>query len=90
MAIRSQTARARPAFVSWFSFVSFVTFVSFVPIALATCGGRKDPGLRSVRIAIGGQNQMVYLPATLAQELGFYREEGSHYHWRPAGSPSSS
>jgi len=76
MAIRSQTARARPAFVSWFSFVSFVTFVSFVPIALATCGGRKDPGLRSVRIAIGGQNQMVYLPATLAQELGFYREEG--------------
>ena len=31
---------------------------------------------RHVRIAIGGQNQMVYLPTTLAQELGFYRDEG--------------
>jgi NitT/TauT family transport system substrate-binding protein len=61
---------------SSFLFVSFVTFVSFVPIALATCGGRKDPGLRSVKIAIGGQNQMVYLPTTLAQELGFYHDEG--------------
>lgn len=29
-----------------------------------------------VRIAIGGQNQLVYLPTTLAQELGFYRDEG--------------
>jgi NitT/TauT family transport system substrate-binding protein len=29
-----------------------------------------------VRIAIGGQNQMVYLPTTLAEELGFYRQEG--------------
>jgi NitT/TauT family transport system substrate-binding protein len=56
-----------------FSLVSFVTFVSLV---FATCGGRKDPGLRPVRIAVGGQNQMVYLPTTLAQELGFYREEG--------------
>jgi sulfonate transport system substrate-binding protein len=35
-----------------------------------------EPGLRHVRIAVGGQNQMVYLPTTLAQELGFYREEG--------------
>ncbi len=29
-----------------------------------------------VRIAIGGQTQMVYLPTTLTQELGFYKEEG--------------
>src|SRR5207253_9241142 len=29
----------------------------------------------SVRVAIGGQNQLVYLPTTLARELGFYREE---------------
>jgi NitT/TauT family transport system substrate-binding protein len=27
-------------------------------------------------LAIGGANQMVYLPTTLAQELGFYKEEG--------------
>ena len=67
-----RTQRSRAVFV----FVSFVTFVSCVPMALATCGGRKDSGLRQVRIAIGGQNQMVYLPTTLAQELGFYHDEG--------------
>jgi NitT/TauT family transport system substrate-binding protein len=39
---------------------------------------RPDPqgARRHVRIAIGGQNQMIYLPTTLAQELGFYRDEG--------------
>jgi NitT/TauT family transport system substrate-binding protein len=29
-----------------------------------------------VRIAVGGQTQLVYLPTTLARELGFFREEG--------------
>jgi sulfonate transport system substrate-binding protein len=29
-----------------------------------------------IRLAIGGQNQIPYLPATLAQELGFYQEHG--------------
>ena len=29
-----------------------------------------------VRLAIGGQNQMVYLPTTLAQDLGYYKAEG--------------
>ena len=43
---------------------------------LCACGGSREPGLRHVRLAVGGQNQMVYLPTTLAQELGFYREEG--------------
>jgi NitT/TauT family transport system substrate-binding protein len=59
-----------------FSFASFVTFVSFVPPATMSACARHDPlGARHVRIAIGGQNQMIYLPTTLAQELGFYREE---------------
>jgi NitT/TauT family transport system substrate-binding protein len=31
---------------------------------------------RRVRIAIGGQTQMVYLPTTLAEALGFYKLEG--------------
>jgi len=29
-----------------------------------------------VRLAVGGQNQLVYLPTTLAQQLGFYKDEG--------------
>jgi NitT/TauT family transport system substrate-binding protein len=52
-----------------------VSLVSLVWICSA-CGGRASEGLRHVRLAIGGQNQMVYLPTTLAGELGFYREEG--------------
>jgi len=44
---------------------------------LAGCGRPSSgAGLRHVRVAVGGQNQMVYLPTTLAQELGFYRSEG--------------
>jgi NitT/TauT family transport system substrate-binding protein len=31
---------------------------------------------RYVRIAIGGQTQMIYLATTLAETLGFYRDEG--------------
>src|SRR5262249_3505520 len=44
-------------------------------VSLSSCA-KRDGGDAHVRIAVGGQNQMVYLPTTLAQELGFYREEG--------------
>jgi NitT/TauT family transport system substrate-binding protein len=56
------------AFVSSLAFVSSVTAIA--------CGGGGDDGLRTVRIAVGGQTQLIYLPTTLARELGFYREEG--------------
>jgi sulfonate transport system substrate-binding protein len=36
----------------------------------------RESSTQPVRLAIGGQTQMVYLPTTLAQELGFYKEEG--------------
>jgi NitT/TauT family transport system substrate-binding protein len=54
--------------------LTFVSFASFVVI-FAACRGSQERGPK-VRLAIGGQNQMVYLPTTLARELGFYREEG--------------
>jgi NitT/TauT family transport system substrate-binding protein len=57
--------------------VSFVTFVSSVPPTLGACSSRIDSSRGShVRLAVGGQNQLVYLPTTLAQELGFYKLEG--------------
>ena len=55
--------------------LSFVSLVS-VALILEGCGGGAKGAGRRVRIAIGGQNQMVYLPTTLAQGLGLYREEG--------------
>jgi NitT/TauT family transport system substrate-binding protein len=49
--------------------------------ALAACGRRTDsPGARPaatpVRMAVGGQNQLLYLPITLARELGYYKDAG--------------
>jgi NitT/TauT family transport system substrate-binding protein len=61
--------------VRFLPFVSFVTFVSFVPTAVDGCASRRS-GASHVRLAVGGQNQLVYLPTTLAEELGYYKEEG--------------
>jgi NitT/TauT family transport system substrate-binding protein len=44
-------------------------------VAVACSGSNPGAGER-VRIAVGGQTQIVYLPVTLAEELGFYRAEG--------------
>jgi NitT/TauT family transport system substrate-binding protein len=41
-------------------------------LLLAACS-RPAP---DIKIAIGGQAQLIYLPATMAQELGFYKEAG--------------
>jgi NitT/TauT family transport system substrate-binding protein len=56
--------------------VLLASFVSFVLGSSWACGNRSSEGARHVRVAVGGQNQMVYLPTTLAQQLGYYREEG--------------
>ena len=48
----------------------------FVGLLAAGCASRDHAGGQHVRLAIGGQNQLVYLPTTLARELGFYKEEG--------------
>ena len=43
-------------------------------LLLAGCGSRKQA---EVRIAVGGSSaQLIYLPAAMAQELGFYKESG--------------
>lgn len=56
--------------------VSVLIIVSVVgALVLASCSRRHASG-SPVRIAIGGQQQLIYLPTTLAQELGFYRDEG--------------
>jgi NitT/TauT family transport system substrate-binding protein len=57
------------------AFVSFVTFVSSVAAVGCRANGGSE-GVRRVRLAVGGQSQLIYLPTTLAQELGYYRDEG--------------
>ena len=46
-----------------------------VATLVCACGARVESGTIKVRLAVGGQSQMVYLPTTLTQELGFYNEE---------------
>ena len=58
------------------SLLALVCVASLGLMGSVSCGTKPATGLRHVRLAIGGQNQMVYLPTTLAQQLGFYREEG--------------
>jgi sulfonate transport system substrate-binding protein len=54
-----------------------VCFVLTLPAGCRQSRDRADGGsATTVRIAVGGQNQLIYLPTTLARELGFYREEG--------------
>jgi NitT/TauT family transport system substrate-binding protein len=52
------------------------TLALTMALALATSCSRQTGGPTKVRLAVGGQTQMVYLPTTLAQELGFYKDEG--------------
>lgn len=54
----------------------FAVFGVFAVLASVACGPRETNARPHVRLAVGGQSQMVYLPTTLAQELGFYKEEG--------------
>jgi NitT/TauT family transport system substrate-binding protein len=47
-------------------------------VLLSGCGGVKnaDPATAKITMAIGGQAELIYLPATMARELGYYRDEG--------------
>src|SRR5437899_13054152 len=42
-------------------------------LLLAGCGRREAS---EIRLAVGGAEQLIYLPVTLAQQLGFYEAEG--------------
>ncbi len=54
-----------------------VVAVPLALVLLAGCGRDRDAASRlTVRLAVGGQNQLLYLPTTLARELGFYEAEG--------------
>jgi NitT/TauT family transport system substrate-binding protein len=44
------------------------------PSASPSPGGK--PEKASITMAIGGQFQIIYMPATLAQSLGYYKDEG--------------
>jgi len=71
-------ARKQSSVVPSVPFVLFLCVLVTVTVTVtaSACSRHDDRAGQRVRLAVGGQNQMVYLPTTLAQELGFYREEG--------------
>ena len=46
-----------------------------ITLLLSACSHPTPHGKLPVRMAVGGQAQLIYLSATLAQELGYYSEE---------------
>jgi NitT/TauT family transport system substrate-binding protein len=54
------------------------------PPPAATAGLEKS----SLRLAVGGQSQIVYLPLTLAVELGYFRAEGLNVEIKDLKDPS--
>jgi NitT/TauT family transport system substrate-binding protein len=57
--------------------VAVLAAVLVAVLGMAGCGGSGggDTG-REVRLGVGGQPLLVYLPTTLADRLGYYRDEG--------------
>lgn len=56
------------------------TVVAALALTLAGCNSAAKSGgggkSNHVTIAVGGQSQVVYLPTTLAQQLGYYKDAG--------------
>src|SRR5579862_9481944 len=49
-------------------------FCVFLWLFLSSCSVPKDP--TTVQMAVGGQTQFIYLPLTLASQLGYFKDEG--------------
>jgi NitT/TauT family transport system substrate-binding protein len=50
------------------------TFISVLSILAVACSRPSEPP--TIRIAVGGQLQFIYLPLTLADRLGYFKDEG--------------
>src|SRR5437868_4227757 len=55
--------------------VACLSFVLAALTALATACSHPHE-LQTIRIAVGGQTQFIYLPLTLADQLGYFKDEG--------------
>jgi NitT/TauT family transport system substrate-binding protein len=60
----------------WILAVALVAGTMSLACGTTSSGDADTAAVKRVRIAIGGQTQMIYLATTLADSLGFYRQEG--------------
>jgi NitT/TauT family transport system substrate-binding protein len=54
---------------------SFVSLCLCGLLVIASCS-RPQSEATTVRVAVGGQTQFIYLPLTLADQLGYFKDEG--------------
>jgi NitT/TauT family transport system substrate-binding protein len=52
----------------------FCVLCVFLWLFLVACSRAGDPA--TIQMAVGGQTQFIYLPLTLANQLGFFKDEG--------------
>ncbi len=61
----------------WVLLVAFVTASCGTPTAtLPAASGAPAPEKPHLVVAVGGEDQFIYLPLTLAKQLGYFRDEG--------------
>ncbi len=51
-------------------------FIVALIAALTACSKPPESAVVNIRMAVGGQAQFIYLPLTLANQLGYFRDEG--------------
>src|SRR5437762_4845478 len=49
-------------------------FHAFLCLLVCSCSSQREP--TTIQMAVGGQTQFIYLPLTLASQLGFFKDEG--------------
>jgi NitT/TauT family transport system substrate-binding protein len=54
--------------------ISHFPFVLLLTVLVSACSRPHDP--TTIRMAVGGQTQFIYLPLTLADQLGYFKDEG--------------
>ena len=54
--------------------VGGVVLIASVFLAASACSSPQQPTV--IRMAVGGQTQFIYLPLTLADRLGYFKDEG--------------
>src|SRR3989441_7537499 len=54
--------------------VKFCVFCAFLWLFLSSCSSKREPA--TIQMAVGGQTQFIYLPLTLADQLGYFKDEG--------------
>src|SRR5262252_8131752 len=58
------------------SLLKLTSVATSLALLLISCASSHQQGPTTIRMAVGGQTQFIYLPLTLADQLGYFKDEG--------------